>query len=39
MDIPSAEEIADVSIYPMLESMGFGTVIYDGVIEMMAANL
>ena len=39
ISIPSLEEVMHVSIYPLLESMGFDTDIYDGVAKMMSATL
>ena len=39
MDIPDVEEVLHVSSYPLLESMGFDTDIYDGVTKMRAATI
>ena len=39
MAIPAVEEILNVSSYPILESMGFGTDISDGVAKMRSATL
>ena len=37
MAIPAAKEFSHVSSYPLIESMGFDTDIYDGVAKMRAA--
>ena len=37
--IPSMEEVLHVSIYPLLDSMGFDTDIYDEVAKRMSATL
>ena len=37
--IPSMKEVLHVSIYPLLESMGFDTDIYDGVEKIISATL
>ena len=39
MDIPAVEEFSQVSGYPLVEYMGFGTDISDGVAKMRAATL
>ena len=39
IDIPAAEEFSQVSGYPLVEYMGFGTDISDGVAKMRAATL
>ena len=39
MDIPAVEEVLNVSSYPIIEYMGFGTDISDGVAKMMTATL
>ena len=39
ISIPYVEEVLRVSIYPLLESMGFDTDIYDGVAKMMSATI
>ena len=39
MNIPDVEEVLCVSIYPLLEYMGFDTDISDGVAKMRAATL
>ena len=36
MDIPALEEVLHVSSYPLLESMGFDTDIFDGVAKIRA---
>ena len=37
VSIPAVEEVSHVSIYPHLESMGFDTDIFDGVVKIRAA--
>ena len=39
MDIPDVEEVLHMSSYPLIESMGFDTDIYDGVAKMRGATL
>ena len=39
MSIPAVEEVVRVSSYPLLEYMGFGTDISDGVAKMRKANI
>ena len=39
MAIPDVEEVRHVSSYPLIESMGFDTGIYDGVTKIRASTL
>ena len=39
MDVPSVEEVSRMTIYPLIEYMGFGTDVSDGVAKMRAATI